>query len=334
MINRTMLFGYLVILTLLFTGCAKNRLVFGTYTEFDVAGIEAKPTGDIALKIGYDRGEMAYVPDNGQDGYSVLGTFDSDVKLFSGYYVSEVFATGEAADIASAGITQNGNDSSGTTNNSGANANTGGSDINGNTDSLNNDLVKPLLLTTGTRFGFHSLFSRKEGAMSPFDVMLGYKRANFAVVPTKKGVSKARSVYADIVIGEGSRRSRAAIRVRAPEKSAGSVLLGEGIIINQRIATGQAAKNLAGKEEIQNKLIILENALKTANDLRDEIKKEVERLSKSENQGAFKQARLKLAGMTGADSNGISSDNFIQTAQAYLDIAGQKKLLNFLKELQ
>ena len=170
--------------------------------------------------------------------------------------------------------------------------------------------------------------------MSPVDVMLGYKRANLAVVPTKKGLSKARSVYADIVIGEGSRRRRAAIKVGAPTESAGSSLLGEGIIINQRIATGKAAMNLASNKKFQEKLITLENDLETVNDLRDEIKNEVERLNKSDNPGAFKQARLKLADMTGADFEGISSDNFIHTAQGYLDIKGQKKLLNFIKELQ
>ncbi|UCD29663.1 MAG: hypothetical protein JSV03_04055 [Planctomycetota bacterium] len=207
------------------------------------------------MKIGYDRGELAYVPDNGQDGYSVLGTFDSDIKLFSGYYVNEVFATGKAADIASAGI---------------ANASFTPAE---EADSEDKDPAGPLLLTTGTRFGFHSIFSLKGGAVAPIDILLGYKRANVAVVPTKKGSPTARSAYADIVIGEGTRRMRAAVKVGAPAESQGISPTGQGIIINQRIATGKAAMYLASNRTIQNKLFNLENDLKTVNDLkRDALK--------------------------------------------------------------
>ena len=316
MINRVMLFGCLVLVTLLSTGCGGKHLIFGTYTEFDVAGIEAKPTGDIALKIGFDRGELAYVPDNGQDGYSVLGTFDSDVQLFSGYYVNEVFATGKAADIASAGIAK----ASYTTTEK--------------TDSTDTAPVEPLLLTTGTRFGFHSIFSLKGGAVAPVDILLGYKRANFTVVPTKKGSPKARSVYADIVIGEGTRRMRAALKVGAPTESQGITPTGKGIIINQRIATGKAAMYLASNGTIQNKLFNLENDLKTVNDLSEEIKNEVERLKNTENQSAFEQAKFKLAELAEIDNSGISNNNFVQKAQAYLDTEGLKKLLNFIKQLR
>lgn len=316
MLNRVKIFSYLVLISLLFNGCGGKHLVFGTYTEFDVAGIEAKPTGDIALKIGYNRGELAYVPDNGKDGYSVLGTFDSDVKLFSGYYVNEVFATGKAADIASAGI-----------------ANVSYIPAK-DKDSTDIDPVEPLLLTTGTRFGFHSIFSLKGGAVAPVDILLGYKRANFTVVPTKKGSPTARSAYADIVIGEGSRRVRAAIKAGAPTESKGISPTGQGIIIKQRIATGKAALYLAKNSTIQNNLIDLKNDLKMVNDLSEEIKNEVERLRSLENPSAFEQAKIKLAELAKIKPSGISNSNFVQSAQSNLDIEGQKKLLNFIKQLR
>ena len=318
MTNRAMIFGCLVLITLMFTGCNRNYLVFGTYTEFDVAGVEAKPTGDVALKIGYDRAETAFVPDNGKDGYSVLGTFDSDILLFSGYYINEVFATGEAAKIASAEI-------------AGVDYEPG--------EEPTGKVGEPLLLSTGTRFGFHSIFSANPAGAgaTPVDIMLGYKRANLAVVPTvapdenDQTARAARSTYAEIVIGEGSKRKRAAEIVRANPENQGNGPLGQGIVINQRIATGLAARHLAESEKVQNKLMNLDSGLKTVNDLSDEMKTELEKIK---DQTAFEQAKLKLAKLAAVKPEGISAGNFIQTAQAYLDVEGLKTLLAFMKQLE
>lgn len=299
----------LAVVVLLIAGCANNHLVFGTYTEFNVAAVEARPTGDVALKVGYDRGEVAYVPDNGGDGYAVFGNFESDIRMFSGYYLHEIFATGEAANIASA-------------------------DIAGAGDYVPRNYPpakpeKPLLLTTGTRFGFHCIFAVSGQSATPVDVLLGYKRANYTVVPTIPGAAEARSVYADLVVGEGSRRARAAEKTGAPSQSAG-IGPSEGLVISQRIATGTAARHLARNEEIQRQLLYGAGDLTAINDLTDELKAEMAGRSGEDD---FAQARQQLAVLADLDPQTISRDNFIRITQANLDADGMRRLLSALKGL-
>ncbi|MBA3011514.1 MAG: hypothetical protein KKF12_04715 [Proteobacteria bacterium] len=306
-------------MVLLATGCSSKNLHFGTYTEFNVAGVEVKNTGNVGLKIGYDRSEVAYVPDNGKNGYSVLGTFDSDIKLFSGYYINEIFATGEAANIAARELAKI------------------PAQMEIDCDQENGGKrAKPLLLSTGTRFGFHTQFSTSEGGATatPFEILLGYKRANYAMVPVNEETDTVRSIYADIVIGEGSRRARAARKTVTPSDDSETLPFNQGIIIKQSIATGCAAQYLAKIPAVQKQLLPL-NSLKRSNILAKEIETEINRISAEE--VLFEKAKQKLVDLANGalEKQDIkTSDQFIQDMDRSLTDEGKKTLLNYLKTLK
>jgi hypothetical protein len=209
--KRTFAFPcFLFFVVLIVVGCSRNQLIFGTATELEVVGAKSTATGEIEMNVGYDRGEIAYVPDNGGKGYSVLGAFESDIDILNGYYVNEVFATGEAAKrVVNSIDSQNGESRNKAETPPREEPIKTVDQNNGRSNNISNSIspLRPLLITTGTRFGFNSSFSWDNSVAVPFEVSLGYRRGNIAIIPIQEGEDEVRPIYADIIIGQGTLHS-------------------------------------------------------------------------------------------------------------------------------
>lgn len=84
-------------------GCARN-LLFSTYTTLGFE-LQARGTMPTALRLAYKRFEGAIIPvDVGDvtvpEAHSVLASFDANQTWFQGIRITQVFATGAAAELA------------------------------------------------------------------------------------------------------------------------------------------------------------------------------------------------------------------------------------------
>lgn len=197
------------------TGC-HNHVIFSTHTS---AGLDVSGTAQYPDKVSfsYNRQEVAIVPrkTNGE-AHSVFGGMDSDISFMNGSVIKQTFATGDAAVLASGGVT---NPPVGTTDPSKA----------------------PLVFMTATTFGLH--LTAGESQMSP-NLLMGYRRAEAAMIPVPDSAQEVRPVYADILINtkslkqkDGTTNPALALTTNFPSIS--------GVRIKQSFATGRAAVNLA-----------------------------------------------------------------------------------------
>ena len=220
--------------SLVLSGCSSGSLIFGTSTVVgtEVSGVSTAPT---KVAIAYDRAEVALIPAraNGET-HSVYGGFDYDFSSAVGTMVlSQVFATGEAAKLAS------------------------GSTVSTPPKDTGKNQSGRLFFSTGTRFGLSLDLGTDVGASVP-SLLFGFKRAEFTVIPVKDNTQEVNPVFADLSIVMDRNGN-----VRTPDATAGpnapnprdpiasDRLPGSktGIRIVQRFATGQAALNLAASNE-------------------------------------------------------------------------------------
>lgn len=199
---------------LVHTGCTP-RVFFATKTSI---GMEVSGTAQMPDKVSLStsRYEGAIVPRsaNGQP-YSVYGGMDADMKWFPPKYtIRQTFATGNAAQIAA------------------------GAKSVSSADKNSNPTLKPLFFVTDTSFGL-KISAGKQDVSPTF--ILGYKRAEGAIIPVDKSESEVRSVYADITIN--STTNETGITTNFPNNG--------GVRIKQSFATGKAADIAAGNPEIK-----------------------------------------------------------------------------------
>lgn len=211
-------FLLILILAALLSGC--KNLYFGTSTSvgLDVSGTSKIPT---KASFAFDRSEIAIVPDDSEgNAHSVFASLDSEWTWFNGFIVDQIFATGEAADIA---------------------ATEPRISVQYDPKDLNTS-KKPLVFATGTKLGIDIDFGLT--ASAPASLLVGYKRSEMTIIPDVAGKKKLNSVFADISIiskNEGVTSISDAPRLG-------------GVRIKQRFATGVAAVEAATNPDFREKL--------------------------------------------------------------------------------
>ena len=196
----------LISLILLLTGCGRN-LYFGTATSvgLSVSGNSKFPN---KISLAHDRSEIAIVPnDSAGNPHAVFGSLDSEWTWFNGFYVTQNFATGEAADTV---------------------AQEPSVSVNYAPPSYPAS-SKPLVFTTGIALGIDIEFGQTTSA--PMSFILGYRRAEMTLMPDVAGKTKIDPVFADITISSTD---------SAPVGVDQAPLIG-GVRIKQRFAVGTAA---------------------------------------------------------------------------------------------
>jgi hypothetical protein len=207
-----------IILSTLAIGC-NTPVVFTTHTSL---GLDVSGTAQLPNKVSfsYNRFEGSIIPrkTNGE-AHSVYGGMDADMSFFSGQTIKQTFATGKAAMLAT----------------------------HADTDGITVGTTKPdrdaLVFLTSTTFGLH--LTSGEQQMAP-NLLLGYRRAESAMIPVPDPAQEVRSVYADILINTATDSKTAQITTNF------SAL--RGVRIKQCFATGRAAEAKALTDEVQAKL--------------------------------------------------------------------------------
>ena len=88
---------YILLISVLLSGCSSNSLYFGTSTTIglNVSGTETVPS---KVAIAFEREEIAIVPNKADSqAHSVFGALDANLTWFNGQVIKQIFATGEAA---------------------------------------------------------------------------------------------------------------------------------------------------------------------------------------------------------------------------------------------
>lgn len=214
---------------LLLAGCASDKhLFFGTQTSVgvDVSGTVAAPDH---VSVAYRRSETAIVPRK-EDGkaHSVMGKLDADLTVTAGRKVRQVFATGEAARIASMrdAAAANGQVAAAT--------------------GVQQVEKTALVFATDSVFGLD--ISSGTSELSP-SLVFGYRRSEATLIPIPDPAQEVRSVYADISVDNSDKDTV----VDAASVDSSISNLG-GVRIVQHFGTGRAAELLAGSSEVRTKL--------------------------------------------------------------------------------
>jgi len=198
---------------LLLQGCDINYATFVTASHL---GIKADTTTE-QVSIGVGRTDLFIGPGYPDIGAapSAFGYLQTDAAVFSPK-VTQLYATGAAADT----VTQSATPSQ-----------TG----NANTQDLAGSR-RPLVFGTNTDVGLKLGFV----ANAPTSINLGYDREEVSIIPMRKSLgSSDKDTYAPVL-------ASVALNV------ASTTPTGSNLALSQFFATGQAALNLAGRDEIRN----------------------------------------------------------------------------------
>ena len=233
----------LVLATTLFLFGCGTGLYFGTATSvgLDVSGTSKMPD---KISFAYDRAEVVIVPDDSSGRpHSVFASLDSEWTWLDGFYVSQVFATGEAAKIVTTeGAAVETTEAKGAKPGKAAESKTTTAPPGGNEPADSKGSGMPLLFVTGTKLGIAIEIGQTTSA--PMSLLVGYRRAEMTLMPDAAGKNDIESVFADMTID--SRDITTTTRPELPTFG--------GVRIKQRIATGEAAKNAARHSEMRDKL--------------------------------------------------------------------------------
>ena len=289
--RRIRYIAFLFMSVALLVGCGSN-LYFGTATS---VGLNVSGTSKLPNKISfaYDRGEVAIVPDDSAGNpHSVFGSLDSEWTWIDGFYVTQNFATGEAADLVAKESCVNVN----------------------YTPPASPAPSKPLVFTTGTTLGINIEFGQT--ASAPMSFLVGYRRAEMTLMPDVAGKEKIDPVFADISIASTD---------KAPVNVDQLPLIG-GVRIKQRFAVGTAAVYAAGNPENASKLrsaVYGDSTLKALDEAKMRFDKEGAIMDKFDEIGPDKQkAYLKTLNEAFGriDGNKITTDNFQKELGKFKDI--------------
>ena len=254
-------FFFLSLLLLALFACTNKNLYFGTNTQIglDVSGTAAVPN---EVSFAFGRSEVAIVPKKSDDtAHSVFGLLDADITWFNGQKIVQKFATGCAAQIAADNKSQTNYEClkapprptpSPTFEPIFPPTPTPPPDQSGSFNSL--------ILIVKSKFGLDINFGQQN--VTP-ELVLGYKRQELTVIPVDNPDKEVRSVYADISINSADNTDPIEFPSPTPGPTPGPVLFSTstpstigGVRIVQRIATGQAAKNLVlSDKQIRDQLI-------------------------------------------------------------------------------
>src|SRR6266853_2803628 len=260
----------------LLCGC-QHRLVFTTQTSIglDVSGTVNYPN---KVSLSYNRYEGAIVPrktGRGNDAHSVYGALDADMAfgLPPRYSIKQIFATGEAAklatvpdhedapppeqqaDSAPGGVKSEAKPGK-TKIKISESSNKPANHQAGEMSAPQVDSLKPypLVFFTATTFGLHITAGEKE--LSP-NALLGYRRSECSVIPIYDSSREVRSVFADITIRNVATESDAASPGERGTNSVSASVpasrLG-GVRMRQSFATGAAAESFVTSQVIRQKL--------------------------------------------------------------------------------
>jgi hypothetical protein len=203
-------------------GCQSKNLFFATESRWglNVAGSSTAPS---SVSLDYHRGEVAVIPKNNAGStFSVYGGSDNDFSWGNGLALSQTFATGEAAVIATGGAKP---------------------------DRTTLKQTGPVFFATGTTFGLNLRLLAAESAAP--GLIAGYRRDEMVIIPTGEGATEASPVYADISIIQLPSATPAGAAQRFPGRE--PVIAG-GVRIKQQFATGAAALKVAANPWAKAKL--------------------------------------------------------------------------------
>lgn len=218
------------------TGCSTPRdaAVFITKTSTSIADVDTTPA---SISIGYDRFEGYAGPRFGNDtAYPVASMIESNGSV-TDRKVRQVFVGGNAALIA----TRKGDGDS--TDNKLQTETKEGAGSSGS---------RVMVFATGTTTGLKLGFA--EGSPVPNSMTIGYRRKEVALVPVEQdriGTSVLGSLSNDVSATATTPAAGAGTQGISTTGSGTSV----GFGVEQFFATGQAAENLAGKQEIRKKFV-------------------------------------------------------------------------------
>lgn len=222
--NRIQIPAALLCLSALAACASPDRAVFVTSTSVGINGDVATQTAN----IGYDRTEGFIGPNFVETGSapSVFSYIASNLSLFD-TSVKQLYATGGAACMVTNGDANSVSDDEKSSPLCGK-----------KTDKLQGSTALMLFGTTNT-LGLKAGFDPASGL--PSSIIFGYKRKEMSVIPfhkQKDGEKDKESVYASTL---------ASIELGSEVKT----FADSGVRIVQFLATGQAAKNLAGQDIIR-----------------------------------------------------------------------------------
>jgi hypothetical protein len=211
--------GALIILaafgTVALAACDKDTAIFATSTSLGI-NFDSKPP---TVAVAFERTEV-FIGPRSQNGSAppAVASIETGGNVFSPH-IRQTYATGGAAEIATSSETPKTPETN---------------------DVMEGDR-KPMIFGTGTTIGFQVGFS-PQGA--PDSAVLGYRRKEASVIPIaikpvqENGQTIEKAVYPSVLASIDTTTKMTTV----PEV---------GLATKQFFATGQAAKNLAGTDDIR-----------------------------------------------------------------------------------
>lgn len=286
---------------LLLGGCA-NSLYFGTETSggLKVTGTRSAPT---QVGLSYQRSEIAILPKgSGGETPSVFGGSDHDYSMGGSVSLSQTFATGVAAEVATGGTAS--------------------------TDPGKNQGDR-MLFTTGTTFGLN-LGLGESAAQSP-TLIVGYRRAEGVIMPLNDKATNANASYADISIVYDDKDAPAPdsgnpretiVKERLPRQKG-------GVRIKQQFATGTAAVKLVSQTGTKEKLYKAAGiAFGSLPAEPDEVRSRLEKVTDP----AAKNRLVQLAARIAREAGQTAPTSFDLVKAAFVNGIGAEGLKKFVQE--